>query len=149
MHIFLTVIFKDKARLAWYDFCLCIKYKSNVRYRCLFQTLLLIFLKWKINDKERRNRDEGHFFRRNYMYIIWFFLKIVSIGIFIEEIQSNIDTVLPVYILVDTIKTNFKNFTRFLLTWKAMIEQFKDSTNGPIEIIVVAIHYKHLKIGQI
>lgn len=30
-----------------------------------------------------------------------------------------------------------------------MIEQFKDSTNGPIEIIVVAIHYKHLKIGQI
>lgn len=45
MHIFLTVIFKDNARLAWYDFCLCtcIKYKSNVRYRCLFQTLLLIF----------------------------------------------------------------------------------------------------------
>lgn len=38
------------------------------------------------NDKERRNRDEGHFFRRNYMYIIWFLKKIVSIGIFIEEI---------------------------------------------------------------
>lgn len=39
-----------------------------------------------MNDKERRNRDEGHFFRRNYMYIIWFLKKIVSIGIFIEEI---------------------------------------------------------------
>lgn len=70
MHIFLTVIFKGKARLAWYDFCLCIKYKSNVRYRCLFQTLLLIFFSMKNKVKERRNRDEGHFFRRNYMYII-------------------------------------------------------------------------------
>lgn len=47
MHIFLTVIFKDKARLAWYDFCLCIKYKSNVRYRCLFQILLLNFFLMK------------------------------------------------------------------------------------------------------
>lgn len=115
MHIFLTVIFKDKARLAWYDFCLCFECKSNVRYRCLFQTLLLIFF-WKIKVKEKKQRWGtlcGFFFRRNYMYIIWVLKKIVSIGTFIEEIQSNIDTVLPVYILVDTIKTNFKNFTRF------------------------------------
>lgn len=46
-------------------------------------------------------------------------------------------------------KNKFQKLYTFSLTWKAMIEQFKDSTNGPIEIIVVAIHYKHLKIGQI
>lgn len=88
MHIFLTVIFKDKARLAWYDFCLCFECKSNVRYRCLFQTLLLIFF-WKIKVKEKKQRWGtlcGFFFRRNYMYIIWVLKKIVSIGTFIEEI---------------------------------------------------------------
>lgn len=45
-------------------------------------------------------------------------------------------------------KNKFQKLYTFSLTWKAMIEQFKDSTNGPIEIIVVAIHYKHLKLGR-
>lgn len=149
MHIFLTVIFKDNARLAWYDFCLCIKYKSNVRYRCLFQTLLLIFLKWKINDKERRNRDEGHFFRRNYMHIIWFFLKnCFHWHIYWRNLIEHWYSVTSIHSCWHY-KNKFQKLYTFSLTWKAMIEQFKDSTNGPIEIIVVAIHYKHLKIGQI
>lgn len=64
-----------------------------------------------IKKEETEMRDT--FFVVTTCILFDFFLKIVSIGIFIEEIQSNIDTVLPVYILVDTIKTNFKNFTRF------------------------------------
>lgn len=148
MHIFLTVIFKDKARLAWYDFCLCFECKSNVRYRCLFQTLLLIFFKWKINDKERRNRDEEHFFRRNYMYIIWFFKNCFHWHIYWRNLIQHWYSVTSIHSCWHY-KNKFQNLYTFSLTWKAMIEQFKDSTNGPIEIIVVAIHYKHLKIGQI
>lgn len=64
-----------------------------------------------IKKEETEMRDT--FFVVTTCILFDFFFKIDSIGIFIEEIQSNIDTVLPVYILVDTIKTNFKNFTRF------------------------------------
>lgn len=107
------------------------------------------FFKWKINDKERRNRDEGHFFRRNYMYIIWFFFKnCFHWHIYWRNLIQHWYSVTSIHSCWHY-KNKFQKLYTFSLTWKAMIEQFKDSTNGPIEIIVVAIHYKHLKIGQI
>lgn len=110
--------------------------------------LIIDFLKWKINDKERRNRDEGHFFRRNYMYIIWFFKNCFHWHIYWRNLIQHWYSVTNINSCWHY-KNKFQNLYTFSLTWKAMIEQFKDSTNGPIEIIVVAIHYKHLKIGQI
>lgn len=90
------------------------------------------------------------FFRRDYMYIIYMILKKTCYHrhIYWRNLIQHWYSVTKINYFWHY-KNKFQKLNTFSLTWKAMIEQFKDSINGPIEIIVVAIHYKHLKIGQI